>query len=158
MNQTKTRYRDQRVHIVSSGHLLIAVWNDAPTMGQMRALERAGDAHRDELAGDKQAFANIALDGTPNFNDEVRAEAARHSQRSSPWRLATAHVLLFSGMRGIAVRSFLSTMILLGRPKVPTKVFDRIEASGQWLLPFLPATDAWTLERFLDLYHHARAQ
>lgn len=149
-------HSDTEVRIVGAGSVLFAVWTVVPTMDLMRVLERAGDEHRDSLRKQKQAMVNVAIDGIPNFSDEVRAEAARHSRRSAPWRLATAHVIEFSGLRGIAVRSFMSTMLLLGRPQVPTKVFDKVEAAAPWLVPYLPTGDEWTRERFLWVYEMAR--
>jgi len=138
--ENRVFYEDERLRVVGTGAVLFGVWRDAPQMAQMRSLARAGELHRDALpAGDKQAYINVVLDGTPNFSDEVRAEAALLARRAAGWRSATAHVVLVSGLRGLTVRTFMSTFLLLGRPAVPTKVFSAMEPAARWLLPLLRA-------------------
>ena len=63
-----------------------------------------------------------------------------------------AHVILASGFTGTAVRAFMSTVILLGRPAVPNKVFSEPSAAAAWHLPLLAqGTEAWTAAEYAAL-------
>jgi hypothetical protein len=46
---------------------------------------------------------------------------------------------MLEGLRGTAVRTFLSTVFLLARVRTPTKVFATIETGAAWLAPLLRA-------------------
>ena len=145
------------LHVVSVERVLFALWEVVPTMASMRRLQVAGDRHRDTLNGRKQVFVNVVEGGIPNFTDEVRKEAVRHAQRSAPWRLATAHIVLIPGMRGVAVRSFMSTMLLLGKPPVPTRVFNDMTQAAQWLAAALADDSTWTSALLISTYRSTRA-
>lgn len=153
--QAKICHSDEDLYIVGAGQLLMAVWSVAPEMSHMKVLAQAGDRHRSSLRGEKQVFVNVVLDGTPNFSEEVRAEATRHSQRYAPFRAAAAHVICIKGFRGIAVRSFMSTMILLARPVTPAKVFDSMDSASNWLLTYLQPRESWSRESLILLYQSA---
>lgn len=132
-------YQDPVVRISATGPLLVAVWREVPGMPQMRALIAANDSHRALLAGGKQAFINIVLSGTPRFSEEVRAETAHLIRRASSWRCATAHVIQTPGLKGVAIRTFMNTAVMVARPTVPTRVFADIGAAARWLPAHLPA-------------------
>lgn len=129
----KTWHEDARVRIVSDGELLIAVWTNAPLGEQMRALGAAQLGHHDQLGALKQIFVNLVIDGTPEFSDEVRKSAVELSRRGETWETITAHIIMIPGLRGIAVRSFVSTFVLLARAWERTSVFGDVQAAAKWI-------------------------
>jgi hypothetical protein len=149
--QATIRYKDRGLRLASLEQLFIAIWSKAPTMEQMRALDQAILEHQKGLAGRKQVLISAVIDGgMPSFNDEVRSEAGAMARRNAAGRAAVAHVILLPGLQGLTVRTFTSTVNLLGRPSVPTKTFDKLESAAEWLLKYLDA--GWTKERILSVW------
>lgn len=120
-------YRDSTLCIFGIEELLFSLWSDAPQLEHIQTLDRAVSQHLRAIGDRKQVFVNVMLGGKPNFSEEVRRETAKFPQRYSKHRAAVAHVVMLTGLAGVAVRAFTSTTLLLGRPSVPTKVFDKIE-------------------------------
>jgi len=141
--QPSPLFRDDRVALYGLEHLFFAVWEDAPRMEQMRALAEHG--RRFEEAHGPLALMNIAAAGTPKFPDDVRRIAAEFTADPSLFQLARAHVILMTGFVGVAVRAFINTFILLGKPPRPTRMLPSIEAASQWL-PQHIQQDRWTPE------------
>lgn len=110
---------------------MIAVWYDAPTLSDMRALLKAADSLRREYPGGT-ALLNVIKSGTPMFEQSVRLEAQRLT-REGHFSLAVAHLVLVGGLAGAAVRAFLGTVTLVGRPKDPTRVFGAAGDALAWL-------------------------
>lgn len=133
-------HQDPTFAVVIDDRVVAAVWKDAPTLAQMRRLRAATDRHK-KMFPDGGAFVNIVVSGTPSFSNEVRAEAAKQTSDNDTWGIATAHVVLVDGFAGIAVRSFFSTMTLLGRSKVPTKVFGDLDEATRWIASHLRLRD-----------------
>jgi hypothetical protein len=148
-------HEDGVLRVSSEGHLLLAIWVDAPRIEQMSALTRITEAHHRRLGADKQVMMHAVLGGTPDFTEEVRKASADLIRRSSSWRAATAWMIPLSGLRGVAVRSLVSTIFLLGRSASPMRVFERPEPAGAWLLPHLQKLDRWDMARFLAAYQAA---
>lgn len=134
-------HKDQTFAVVIGGRVVAAVWKDAPTLAQMGRLRAATDRHK-KMSPDGGALVNIVVSGTPSFRNEVRVEAAKQTSENDTWGIATAHVVLVDGFAGIAVRSFFSTMTLLGRSKVPTKVFGDLDEATRWVASHLRLRDA----------------
>ena len=124
-------------------HIFVAIWGDAPRMQQMRALAEHGRSF--EEAHGPVALINIAAAGTPTFPDDVRRIAAEYTSDPTLFQLARAHVILMTGFTGVAVRAFVNTFILIGRPPRPTRMLSSIEAASHWL-PQHIQQDAWTPE------------
>lgn len=119
----------------SCRNLLAATWFDAPEEAQMRAFRRiSSEMQREHPAG--TAMVNLVVDGTPRFHGGVREEAAR-LMKEKFHRWGAAHVVLVEGLRGVATRAFLTTAILVGRPKAPAKVFADLDSAAftlnEWL-------------------------
>lgn len=134
MRGTRTAYDDGTFRIVLCENVLAAVWFDAPTEGQMREFRRASVAmQKDHPAG--TALLNLVCDGTPRFMPGVRDEAAR-LMKERIHKLGSAHVVLVDGLRGSATRAFLTTAILVGRPRAPARVFAE-------LAPAVTQVHAW---------------
>ncbi len=127
-------------------HVFVAVWNDAPQRAQMMALAEHGRIF--ESTHGPAALINIAASGTPTFSDDVRRIAIELTRDPTLFALARAHVILMTGFVGVAVRSFVNTFILLGRPPTPTRMLSSIDAAASWVSVFLPegtwSTDALT--------------
>ncbi len=136
-------FRDDRVAFYTLDHLFIAVWDDAPQLSQMQAMEKHGRIF--ESTHGPAALINIAADGKPSFSDDVRRIATELTRDPTLFQLARAHVILMTGFTGIAVRSFINTFLLLGKPPRPTRMLASLEDAAVWVLPLLPP-DRWTPE------------
>jgi hypothetical protein len=135
-------YEDDVLSYVFVRNLRVCVWRDTPTMKQMRAV--ADGAYEMRKRFQPSAFVNLIVDGTPKFDNEVRAEAARQS-REMPGGICAAHCILLDGLRASATRAFMSGVVLLARPRVPTKVFADLEECIRWMTPMLVGSAArWT--------------
>ncbi len=142
----ETTFRFTRVRNVA-----VAAWRDAPTVSQLRLFERLGHAMNAPYPNGTALF-NVVLSGKPDFSAEVRAETARVSALSNMFVLATAHVVLVEGLVGAAVRAFLATSNLIGKPATPTKVFGSTSLAADWVLSRLaPSGEAWTKEELVAL-------
>jgi hypothetical protein len=125
-------FSDSCLRIATVDNLELASWFGPPEMDHMRALDRTFKQlkRRNE---DGVAFVNVVVGGVPRFSQEVRDEAARQTAEIDPRDLATAHLVLVDGLVGSAVRAFMSTTMLIGRPPHPTKVFGDISSTARWL-------------------------
>ena len=133
-------YKDETLTVAFAPRLIVAVWRDAPTFPQMLRLRAASEEQR-RRAADGAALLNLVLSGTPSFSNDVRKEATSQTQATSGWGIANAHVVLVDGFRGVAVRSFFGTMMLLARTDVPTKVFGELETAVRWVAPLMERVD-----------------
>lgn len=135
MIDTAVVHSDESLRIVTARNLFVVVWWDAPTVEQLRSLARMAEAHRrDHPRG--TAMLNVIRGGMPSFDQKMREEAQRLT-RDGHFDLAVAHLVLLGGLVGAAVRAFLSTIVLLGRPKEPTQVFAEEGKALSWLAPQL---------------------
>jgi hypothetical protein len=135
-------FEDDVLSYVFVRNVRVCVWRDAPTMTQMRAVGDGAPLMRKRFH--VSAFVNLIVDGTPKFEADVRAEAARQS-REMPGGICTAHCILIDGLRASATRAFMSGVVLLARPRVPTKVFGDLDECIRWMTPMLVASAArWT--------------
>lgn len=117
-------------------NLVLALWRDAPRAPWFRAI-RATTWPYAERWPDGAGWINLIVSGTPSFSEESRKEAAALSRRDDIFQLGTAHIVAVDGLRGAAVRAFLSTVFLLARTRTPTRVFGEIDGAAQWLGPKL---------------------
>ncbi len=133
-------YTDPVLQISAHQNLLIIAWSDAPTAAQMRECERAGRSLARKHSGGI-ALLDLILSGKPNFSSEVREEAVKLNRDPTLFRLGIADAVLVSGLVGVAVRAFLSTVALLARSKVPSRVCASLADAEEWLLPQLTRGD-----------------
>ncbi len=134
---------DGVLRIVASRNLMVNVWFSAPTVAQVRAFGRVGVAlTRKHPRG--AGLINVMLRGKASFSEDVREELVK-LMKTGIFRLGTAHIVLADGFTGTAVRAFMSTVILLGRPSVPNKVFGDLNAAAAWYAPLLAGgAEAWS--------------
>lgn len=144
---------DATLRIASAGNVLYAAWTGPPSVSQMRELGRISRAFAERHRGDA-AFWDVIVSGRPAFDDGVRRESQALT-REGWFRLAVAHLVLPDGLTGAAIRAFLSTMILLGRPSTPTKVFDEPGACAAWFCAQLAAgASPWTESDLVETHRH----
>ena len=132
MPKLRAVHEDPTLRISGCENLLLAVWSNAPDLAQMRAMGAAlRGLARSQPAG--SALMNIVVRGTPNFTEPVRTEALRLSRDPTISRLGGAHVILLSGLAGVATRAFLSTVTLVASQATPTRIFGDGKAAAAWL-------------------------
>jgi len=152
----RTVYTDERVVVSVCDDLLIAVWLDAPTIVQMEAFATHGRALERELQHGA-VLSNLAVSGTPKFDERVRRLAAELTADPALFRIARSHTVLVGGMRGVAIRAFVQTFILLGRPPRPTKVFSAVEQAATWIADQLAkGSHSWTPARVVEAHRLAQ--
>lgn len=136
MAELETVHADSTLRIVIARNVQVNVWSNAPTLEQMHVFGRTGVAHaRQHPRG--TGLINLIVRGTPSFSEPVRAEAVKLVKQSEIFSLCAAHVILLGGLASTAVRAFMNTAILLGRPTRPNKVFSEPETAIAWLAPLL---------------------
>jgi len=145
-------YEDRTLRVGCLENLTIAVWWDAPTVAQMRALDEVDLAMRARTTG-RTGFMNVIMDGFPRFDADVRAEAARQVAFDEGRSGVAAHVVLTRGIVGAAARAFLSGVFLAARPGYPNRVFGDARQAAAWLAPILDRCGdyRWTPEGVADL-------
>jgi hypothetical protein len=158
MSALEPVHNDATFRIYSARNIQVNLWADAPTVDQMRAFGRIGAAHsRRHPQG--AALLNLITSGTPSFSEAVRDETVRVMKVSDMFRLGAAHLVLLEGFKGTAVRAFLSTVMLLGRPPIPNKVFGDAESAAAWMIPLLaPGAEAWSPVEIVSLVKQATAR
>jgi hypothetical protein len=121
----------------------ISAWFDAPTLDQMHAYGRAARSLSMRFGG-RSALMNVIVGGVPRFTSEVRQAAADYTKEGAH-QIGAAHIILVDGLLGSSVRAFLSTMMLLGRPPNPTRVFGDIASASEWMAQHLTekSPEAW---------------
>jgi hypothetical protein len=130
--------------IATAKNLVVYSWLDAATLAQVRASGRICRAMVRKHPGGTGSLHLIAA-GMPRYDEEVRAEAARIRGDPRFSSLGVAEVVMVTGLVGVAVRGFVSTVNLLGRAVRPHKVFGDVASAAEWLAPRLSAGgEAWT--------------
>ena len=73
------------------------------------------------------------------------------------FRLGAAHLIAVGGLAGTATRAFLSTAVLIGRPRTPTKVFAQPREACEWLAEKAARSpESWTATDLTEAYTEAR--
>jgi hypothetical protein len=150
-------HEESMLRIAAFRNVLINVWSDAPDVAQMRAYGRV--AQQFGAARPRStALLNAVIRGTPVFPEPVRDEVTKVMRMRGVFRLGAAHLIAVGGLPGTATRAFLSTAILLGRPKNPSKVFSDPREACDWLSARLAtATELVLPEELLAAYRDAIA-
>lgn len=133
------------------GCVVGATWLDAPTAAQMNVF--AVNSRRVSAVHQGSLLFNIVVDGTPSFDPRVREEAAKLTAEGVN-RRGAAHVILVEGFRGAAVRAFLSSLLVINRPKTPTAVVADVHAAVKHACTCLggsrPESDSRLLTHFIE--------
>lgn len=124
-------FEDETSRQVYVRNIHIAVWYDAPTVDQMHEWGRRAEAIRARNP-EGTGLMNLVVSGTPSFSSEVRQAVKDYTERGVH-NVGAAHVILVRGLLASAVRGFLGTAMLLGRPENPTKVFADLAPAASWM-------------------------
>ena len=144
------------LRIATFRNIQINVWTDAPDVHQLRAFARKSQQFCQSWYPRNTALLNATLRGRPHFSEGVRDELVKVMRMRGVFRLGTAHLITVSGLPGSAARAFLSTGILIARPKTPTKVFGVPKITCDWLEERAAAQgDYWTSADLLVAYYEA---
>jgi len=148
-------FEDDGLRVATVDNVCISAWFEEPTLERMRIMDRSYKSLRHQLVRGG-VFVSIAVEGVPRFSAEVRAEAARQTAATGKRDLVTCHLVLLRGLTGSAVRAFMSTMVLVGRPAHPTKVFGDPMVASRWIANLVPRDDGspWApddLNRMMNL-------
>lgn len=146
-------HEEGTLRIASFRNVLINVWRDAPDVHQMRAFSRHAQSFS-VARGKSTALLNAVVSGTPRFSEGVREEVVKAMKLKGAFKLGAAHLITVGGLPGTATRAFLSTAILIGRPKTPTKVFGDPSDACHWVagLAASSAAEPWEEGDLLAAY------
>lgn len=153
MSIIRFKHHDDTVVIGSLDNCIAAVWRGPPTVGQLKDLKRHGMELARSYPGGT-LFLNIMLHGNPKFSNEARKEAAEQTAQNAMKAVAGAHIIAAKGLVAAAVRAFMSTVMMVGRPTRPTKVFASIQDAAPWLLEYAAKADGprWTEQKLVAFY------
>jgi hypothetical protein len=151
MASFEIRYEDDTLRQAVARNVHVAAWFDAPTLEQMHEYGRCARGVYRSYRG-KSALLNLVVEGVPRFSSEVRKAAADYTAEGLH-QLGAAHVILVGGLLGASVRGFLGTMLLVGRPPNPAKVFGDLPSAAAWqaknLAPF--EEEPWTAQEIVTI-------
>ncbi len=147
MDEPALVYEDATFRVATLKNLYVAAWFDPPTFEQ---AVRFGDTMRDlsRAYPGRAAMLDLIVNSTkiPTFGDDVRGHVIRLMRDAELVPAGVVHTVLLPGLKGAAVRTFLSATILVARPAPPTTVLGDLRAASAWLLPRLTSGgEAWTL-------------
>jgi hypothetical protein len=116
------------------GRFGVHVFEGKVTVAHMDELERRGDAWCRKNPGDRVELT-IILPSDTIMTSEERARMVRIIKKWEQIRVASATVILATGVTGAAHRSVLTAFLLLAPPPHPTKVFGTTHAAVDWIAP-----------------------
>jgi hypothetical protein len=112
----------------------VHVFEGRVTLAHMDELDRRGDAWVRKNPGDRVELT-IILPSDNIMTSEERARMVRIIKKWEQVRVASATVILASGVMGAAHRSVLTAFLLLAPPPHPTKIFGNTHAAIDWIAP-----------------------
>jgi hypothetical protein len=136
MAQTDIVHDDAALRIGVTRNFVAFAWLAAPDAAHVKSLSRAVQVVASRHSN-RFAAMSIVVSGTPLFSDEMRAEMVKFLKDPKLQGLGNAHVVDVAGLAGTAVRTFLSTVLLVARPGAPHKVFAKLPEGASWLAPLL---------------------
>jgi hypothetical protein len=146
-------HEEGMLRIARFRNIQINVWTDAPDVQQMRAFSRHAQTFG-HVRGKDTALLNAVIRGTPRFSEGVRDEVVKAMRLRGVFRLGAAHLIAVGGFAGTATRAFLSTAILVGRPKTPSRVFSEPDEACEWVAAHAASApgEAWDKGELLSAY------
>jgi hypothetical protein len=112
---------------------LVLYYARAPTLESVRTIDIA--IKNPTVARLKRVLVLVVIDAVSRAPEaDVRVAMRRSVQSQESRTVALAYAILGTGFSNAAARAVVSGMLLLGRPKYPTKVFPTVSAASQWLL------------------------
>jgi len=113
--------------------VLVLYYAQAPTLESVRTIDIA--IKHPTVARLKRIHVLVVIDSGSRAPEADARVAMQRSIRSQASRTAAlAYAILGTGFSNAAARAVVSGILLLLRPKYPTKVFPTVSAASQWLL------------------------
>ena len=125
--------------LFSVNNLLISIWTSAPTVEAYDIIAQAArDLGRQHPYG--VAFANVVATTTTagKMTPEVRERINVLSHDETTGLRGTAVIILDASPFARAIRAIVSTVLLMTRSKLPTKLCSDIDQAALWLAGILP--------------------
>lgn len=143
---------DGELRLGATRNLLVAVWREAPTVEQLRVVERAIVALAKER-GESVGYVNAILAGGNRFPPEVREEVTRIARAPLPY-VGVAHLVKLPGWKGPAARAFVRAAITIANAPAPNRVFRDERACAAWMCDRLGG--GWTIDEAARAYHEVQ--
>jgi hypothetical protein len=144
-------YRSECLILHERENLCGALWLASPLVEDVRALTEQGERGLRNYGG-QTILLNIVARRRPQdpkvqakFSADVRSALIELTKRDELHAAATAHVILPGGLLGMTVRTFLNTVVLVGRPTTPVKVFGDDREAAVWAAS-LPGPVSWSTQ------------
>jgi hypothetical protein len=154
---TRVVHQDAVLVAVERGNALALAWYDAPQNGHLLTVLRLM-RETAEHAGAKTCLMQVVVMGTPRFSDQTREEGAKMVRGSAKCTAASAHIIEIEGLAGVASRAFISTLLLIGRSRAPSKVFKEMREAAPWYVAQLATQGSvWTTGDVDALYRELKA-
>ncbi len=118
----------------------VHVFEGHVSLADMDQLQAFGDRWVKANSG-KRVELVIIHPSSARMTSEERSRIASLIKRWEPDRVASATVILASGIQGAMQRSVLTGLQLLAPPAHPVKVFGEIAPAVTWLLPHIQAVN-----------------
>lgn len=147
-------YERPHARMIQSGNLALIGWRDAPKYEDILAWHQLGKSMARAFP-EGSACVSVVVRGTPNFTEDVRSATIKMAADSGIFPMGFAHVISMPGFAGLAVRSFVQTVLVLARNPSPSKVFGDAQAASAWLAPRMRETDAGDLARTIRDFEEA---
>jgi len=125
--------------LFSVNNLLISVWASAPTVEAYEIIaQTARDLGRQHPYG--VAFANVVSTTTAagKMSPEVRERINVLAHDETTGLRGTAVIILDASPFARAIRAIVSTVLLMTRSKLPTKLCSSVDQAALWLAGILP--------------------
>lgn len=122
------------VRVARLGTLFIQAWAGDPTPAAHDLVQAAADKAIEQHPNNLCLLSLVRipkLGGAPPEDSRRRSKA--QSERLDPHVKASAIVFDVDGITGVAVRMFVSSVLLLSRPKAPTKTFSDCGVALDWI-------------------------
>ena len=131
-------YRSESLILHEQENLCGALWLAPPALADVQALTAQGERGLSSYGG-MTILLNVVARRRPQdpkvqakFGADIRGALIELTKRDELHAAATAHVILPGGLLGMTVRTFLNTVVLVGRPATPVKVFAEEQEAAHW--------------------------
>ena len=155
-------YRSERLILHEQENLCGALWLASPLVEDVQALTEQGERGLRNYGG-QTLLLNIVARRRPQdpkvqakFTADVRSALIELTKRDELHAAATAHVILPGGLLGMTVRTFLNTVVLVGRPATPVKVFADENEAAVWVAS-LPGPVSWRAQSVMGFVKRLEA-
>jgi hypothetical protein len=132
------------VHVATWREVFAAVWHTTGTAGDVRGVNAAQVAFGQRLGSGERmiTISVVSARAAMTLDADVR-HAVEEGTRANKERMkASAVVIATTGFGASAIRSLITTILLVNRTGYPTRVFDGEDAACTWVAPLLTRSPA----------------